>query len=186
LPEHATEDEHLLLAAGRGDLDAFAEIVKRHQTWAWRIACRFLGQTQNAEDVVQEAFLRLLQAAPRYDPRAAFRTYFYRIITRLCLDQAEKKHPFYTDCPPDIPDPGPDPAAQIMHRETSAAVRAALDRLPANQRMAVVLRYHEDLNYIGIAEAMQISAKSVERLLSRARKRLRKLLPAQDYRENNF
>jgi RNA polymerase sigma-70 factor (ECF subfamily) len=127
LPETAIEDQPLLLAAGRGDLEAFAELVGRHQTWAWRIAWRFLGEPQKAEDVVQDAFLKLLQAAPRFDPRAAFRTYFYRIITRLCLDQVRKKDPIYSDLLPNPPDYGPDPAEQIMYREMSAAVRAALE-----------------------------------------------------------
>lgn len=177
MDEHGRTDEHLLAATGRGDREAFAELVNRHQAWAWRIAFRFLGDTHNAEDVVQEAFLRLLPAASRFRPKARFRSYFHRIITRLCLDQVRKKHPTYTDHGlPEAPDPDPDPASQIIHREMSAAVRAALDQLPANQRMAVVLRYFEDLDYRGIAEAMQVSPKAVERLLSRARKRLRTLL----------
>jgi len=177
LSKQGQADEHLLAAVGQGDQAAFTELVNRHQAWAWRIAFCFLGQTQSAEDVVQEAFLRLLRAAPRFIPKAAFRTYFYRIITRLCLDQARKKHPIYTDCLPDASDPAPDPASLIMHREMSSAVRAALDKLPANQRIAVVLRYYEDLDYRSIAEAMQISPKAVESLLSRARNRLRTLLP---------
>jgi RNA polymerase sigma-70 factor (ECF subfamily) len=178
LSEDNITSEDLLLAAGRGDLTAFAELVNRHQAWAFGIAHRFLGDTQNAEDVVQEAFLRLLQAAPRFRPRAAFRTYFYPIITRLCLDQARRKRPIYTDLLPDVPDPGPDPARQLLHLEMSAAVRAALDQLPASQRMAVVLHYYEEQDYRGIAEALQTSTKAVERLLSRARQRLRALLPS--------
>ena len=177
MPEHVSQDERLLLATGRGDLEAFAELVGRHQAWAWRIAYRFLGESQYAEDIVQKAFLKLLQAAPRYSPRAAFRTFFYRIITGLCLDQIRKKHPISMDSLPDAPDPGPNATDQIIHREMALAVRAALDKLPPNQRMAIVLRYYEDLDYRGIAEAMQISAKAVERLLSRARKRLQLLLP---------
>jgi RNA polymerase sigma-70 factor (ECF subfamily) len=90
LPDPETADEALLQATGRGDLTAFAELVNRHQAWAWRIAWRFLGEAQNAEDLVQEAFLRLHRAAARYERRAAFRMYFYRIITRLCLDRARK------------------------------------------------------------------------------------------------
>ena len=179
MPEHGQADEHLLTAAGRGDTEAFAELVNRHQAWAWRLSFRFLGEKQNAEDVVQDAFLRLLQAAPRFRPRAAFRTYFYRIITRLCLDQARKKGPIVTDDLPEAPDPDPDPASKIMNHEMSAAVRAALDKLPVNQRMAVVLRYYDDLGYRDISETMQISPKAVERLLSRARTHLRTLLPDQ-------
>ena len=173
MPENRLTDEALLLAIGRGDEEAFAVLVHRHQAWAWSLALRFLGERQNAEDVVQEAFLRLLQAAPRYRPRAAFRTYFYRIITRLCLDQARKKRSIFSADLPDAPHPGPDPSDSILQQEISAAVRAALDRLPANQRMAVVLRYYEELDYRGIAEALQISTKAVERLLARARERLR-------------
>jgi RNA polymerase sigma-70 factor (ECF subfamily) len=179
LPELGQADEHLLIAAGRGDSEAFAELVNRHQAWAWRLAFRFLGEKQNAEDVVQEAFIRLLQAAPRFRPRAAFRTYFYRIITRLCLDLARKKRPIDTDDLPEAPDPAQDPASKFMNHEMSAAVRAALDKLPATQRMAVVLRYYDDLGYRDIAETMQISPKAVERLLSRARTRLQILLPGQ-------
>ena len=77
-----------------------------------------------------------------------------------------------------MPDPAPNPADLIIRGETSVAVRTALDKLPAGQRMAMVLRYYEDLDYRGIAEVLQISPKAVERLLSRARKRLRTLLPA--------
>jgi RNA polymerase sigma-70 factor (ECF subfamily) len=176
LPDPEPADERLMLAAGRGDLTAFAALVNRHQAWAWRIAWRFLGEAQNAEDVVQEAFLRLHQAAARYDQRAAFRTYFYRIITRLCLDHARKKHPLYLDSLPDEPDPGPDAAEIMIQRQRADAVRAALDSLPPNQRMAVVLRYDEGLDYRQIAAALETSPKAVERLLSRARDRLRSLL----------
>jgi RNA polymerase sigma-70 factor (ECF subfamily) len=176
LPDPETADEALLQAIGRGDLAAFAELVNRHQAWAWRIAWRFLGEAQNAEDVVQEAFLRVHQAAARYDRRAAFRTYFYRIITRLCLDCVRKKRPVYLDSLPDEPDPAPDAAEIMIQRQRADAVRAALDSLPPNQRMAVVLRYDEGLDYRQIAAALETSPKAVERLLSRARDRLRSLL----------
>lgn len=176
MAEHGSADESLLAAAGQGNMEAFAELVNRHQGWAWRLAFRFLGEAQISEDVVQEAFLRLFRAAPRFSPRAAFRTYFYRIIARLCLDQARKKHPRFTDRPPEPADPAPDAAGRIIEQETSAAVRAALDELPDNQRMAVVLRYYEALDYRSIGETLEISPKAVERLLARARMRLGVLL----------
>lgn len=174
-------DEELLLhATARGDLVAFEEIVRRHQSWAWRIAYRFFGDENEAADIVQEAFLRLLDAAGRYRPNAKFRTYFYQIITRLCLDQAKKKQPLHLESIPDSPDPRPGAVDVLLRQEASAAVRRALDALPAHQRLAIVLRYYEDLNYEEIAAALETTTKAVERLLARGRDRLRPLLGGRD------
>jgi RNA polymerase sigma-70 factor (ECF subfamily) len=105
LPDSPESDEFLLQAVGQGDLAAFSRIVEHHQTWAWRVAYRFTGNEEDASDIVQEAFLRLLDASGRYRPTAKFRTYFYQIISRLCLDQAKRKQPWLLETVPDTPDP---------------------------------------------------------------------------------
>ena len=176
-------DETLLQATGHGDLVSFAHIVERHQIWAWRVAYRFTGNRNDASDIVQESFLRLLDASARYRPTAKFRTYFYQIISRLCLDQAKKKQPLLLETVPDFPDPSPDMTDTMMRQEAAIAVRAAIDALPPKQRLAIVLRYYEDLNYKEIASALGTTTKTVERLLARGRKRLRKVLGC---RENFF
>jgi len=176
LTDRDSRDESLMQAAGRGDLAAFDEIVRRHQTWAWRVAYRFLGHEDDAADVVQDAFLRLLDAAGRYRPSAGFRTYLYRIVSRLCLDQARKRRPFHSEELRDLPNPGPDAGELTARGETGAMVRRALDNLPPAQRLAVVLKYYEGLSYAEIAGAMRITVKAVERLLSRARRNLRSSL----------
>lgn len=84
MPDCPESDEFLLQAVGRGDPAAFPSIVERHQTWAWRIAWRFTGNEEDVSDIVQETFLRILNASGRYLPTAKFRTYFYQIISRLC------------------------------------------------------------------------------------------------------
>jgi RNA polymerase sigma-70 factor (ECF subfamily) len=180
LPEAFESDEGLIQAAGQGDPVAFEKIVRRHQLRAWKIAFRFLGCEAEAADMVQEAFIRLLDAADRYRPTAAFSTYFHRIITRLCLDRAKKKQPKILDTFPDLADPRPDAATAMMRRETALAVRAALDVLPPNQRMAIVFRYYEDLSYEEIASALETTPKAVERLLARGRARLQALLANRD------
>ncbi|MFZ5766796.1 MAG: RNA polymerase sigma factor [Thermodesulfobacteriota bacterium] len=181
MPDYADNDEHLLQAVGQGDLNSFGKIVERHQEWAWRIAYRFFGDENEAADVVQDAFMRLLDSASRYRPEAKFRTFFHRIITRLCLDRAKKKKPLYLDTLPDLPDHRLDAAEVLMRRETAVAVRQALDALAPNQRMAIVLRYYEDLNYEEIAAALDTSPKAVERLLGRGRERLRDLLGNREF-----
>jgi len=176
--QREASSEQLMQAVAAGDLGAFEEIVLRHQKQAWGVAYRFLGDPHAAEDVAQEAFLRILDAAPEYRPTAAFRTYLVRVVTRLCLDYAEKKRPVLADEPPDTVAYGPSPADQVEMVEREAAIQDALKTLPPNQRMAVVLRYFEGLGGAEIAGMMNISAKAVERLLARARESLEsKLAP---------
>ena len=168
-------DEELMLDVARGDLTAFEQLVLRYQGVAWGVAYRFLGDRTEAEDVAQEAFLRLLSSAERYRPISSFRTYFYRIITHLCLDFAGKKRPRTTDLA-EVPSAKPSGAETITVGDRAAAVDRALAALPSNQRAAVVLRYYENLGYREIAESLGTSEKAVERLLSRARATLEPLL----------
>ena len=162
-------DENLMLAVRDGDLAAFEQIVVRHQTEAWRVAYRFTGDAAEAEDLAQEAFLRVLDAADRYEPTATFRTYFYRVLTRLCIDYRRKKRPIPSDSVLLRADGQASPAELAEQRDRDGLIQAALDALPADYRMAVVLRYFEGLNATEMAEAMGKSVKAVERLLARAR-----------------
>jgi RNA polymerase sigma-70 factor (ECF subfamily) len=161
--------EQLMLAVAQGDLDAFERIVLRHQAEAWRVAYRFTGNAAEAEDLAQEAFLKIFDAAPRYKPAATFRTYFYRVLTRLCIDHRRKKRPVLADPFPNMPDTTPSPLADAEQDERDALIQAALNSLPADYRMAVVLRYFEGLSGAEMAEAMGRSVKATERLLARAK-----------------
>ena len=172
----APTDESLMSAVAAGDLGAFEHLVLRHQRSAWNAAYRFVGDEAEAEDIAQEAFLHILEAAPRYQPTARFRTYLYRVVTRLCLDHAKKKRPVYNSELPDSPDSAGSPLDVLMTVERAQAVRNALGGLPSNQRIAVILRYYEGLAYADIASALETTTKAVERLLARARESLEKLL----------
>jgi RNA polymerase sigma-70 factor, ECF subfamily len=160
--------EQLMQSVAQGDRVAFNELVLRHQGSAWTIAYRFLGDAIEAEDIVQTAFLKILEAAPHYKPTAEFSTYLCRVVTRLCMDFVQKKRPLTTATLPDRPDLSQNPT----QGEEDMEIRKALETLPPPQRMAVVLRYYEDLNYRQIAAAMDVSEKAVEGLLDRGRKAL--------------
>jgi len=168
----APSDEELMLAAAGGDLSAFGQLVNRHQTSAWNAAYRFLGNRTDAEDVAQEAFLRILDSADRYQSTASFRTYLYRIVTRLCFDLARRKRVRRHEPLPDLAANCSSPEGVSILGERAAAVQQALDALPAAQKMAVVLRYYEDLGYREIAVVLKTTDKAVERLLARARANL--------------
>ena len=162
-------DEELMLAVRGGDLSAFEQLVLRHQAEAWRAAYRSTGDAAEAEDLAQKVFLRILEAAGRYKPTAGFRTFFFRILTRLCVDHARKKRPVQADPLPQATDSNPSPAEQAEQRAQEQSIQVALDALPANYRMAVVLRYFDGLTGSEMAEAMGVTPKAVERLLARAR-----------------
>ena len=183
LPFGEDRDALLMVRAARGNLAAFEELVIRNQSPAWALAFHYLGDAAEAEDIVQDAFLRLLQAAPRYRPTARFRTYFSRIVVRLCLDFRSKKRPVYREALPDSPDTARDPEAVLCNEETARELRRSLEDLPPAQRMALLLRHVEGFTYSEIAEAMSISAKAVDSLLQRARQALRVRL---DFTKNLF
>lgn len=161
-------DEQLMQAVAGGNLDAFSELVLRYQNLAWKTAYRFLADGMEAEDVAQETFLKVLAAAPRYRPSATFRTYFYRILTNLCINRTRKKQVTSIDDIPEVVDPSFSPVESLIDKELKTQVRTALDTLPPNQKAAMILRHYEGLSYAEIAQVMGVTPKAVERLLGRA------------------
>ena len=139
---------------------------------AWGVAYRFLGNATEAEDAAQEAFLKILEAAPRYRPTAAFRTFLYQVVTRLCIDRSRKKRPDRLVDSSANPSAGASPDEESSRRERDEAIQGAVGALPPNQRMSVVLRYFEGLSTCQIASTLNTSEKAVERLLARAREAL--------------
>jgi len=173
--ETSAPDEDLMQLVAQGDLDAFEQLVLRHQQMAWRTAYCLVADYQAAEDLAQEAFLKIFEAADRYRPTAAFRTYLYRIVVRLCLDYLRKGRPVPTHNLL-ATDEWPSPEQQAIDAEQVQAVQEAIGSLPPKQRTAVVLRYFEGLSGREIAVVMETSLKAVERLLARARATLEGLL----------
>jgi len=166
------DDRELMRRVAASDLDAFREIVIRHQQSAWQIAYRYLGNRHDAEEIAQEAFLNILDNAGKYKPSAKFSTYLYRVVANLCFDHSRKKQPRYVDDLLVRESDGPLPLDKLAAAEREQAVQAALDQLSERQRMAVVLRYYQDLSLKEIAAAMNATAKAVERLLAAGRQAL--------------
>jgi RNA polymerase sigma-70 factor (ECF subfamily) len=162
-------DESLMLAVAGGDPAAFEQLVLRHQGVAWRTAYRMVGDRQSAEDLAQEAFLRVFQAAARYRPTAAFRTYLYRIVIRACVDHLRKKRPQLGPDLAEVTERALSVQQQTELGEQADLVQQAVACLSPKQRSAVVLRYYEGLSSAEIADVMKTTAKAVERLLARAR-----------------
>ncbi|HTH99472.1 MAG TPA: sigma-70 family RNA polymerase sigma factor [Acidisoma sp.] len=167
-------DEMLILWSAQGDRRAFDEIVGRHGAFALRVASRVIPDKVIAEDVVQEAMVRAWSQAGRFDPgRAQFRTWLYRIVVNLCIDQRRRIAPDQMPEDYDAIDEGPGAEEMVAVRERDVALRAALGTLPARQRAVLTLVYDEGVSGAEAGRILGLSAKAVERLLARARDHLR-------------
>ncbi|WP_244559461.1 MULTISPECIES: RNA polymerase sigma factor [unclassified Azospirillum] len=175
----AMGDEALVALVAAGDRRAYGILVTRHLDRTITIAQRVLNNRAEAEDVAQEAFLRLWRHADRFDPGAArFSTWFYRITTNLCLDRTRRQQPLALEAAGDPPDPTADAETALVGQRTRNAVLAAVAELPDRLRAAVTLTYDAGLSNAEAARSMDISVKAFESLLVRARRSLRDRLAA--------
>ena len=169
----APADHDLMARVANGDERAFRTLAERHAGAALRLARRILGNDTMAEDVVQDALLRVWINAPRWRPEAAFRTWLYRIVVNLCLNAKRRAPDLPLDAAAQVADAGPAPDEQLQLRDRDKRLAAAIDALPERQRAAVVLTYQEGLSNADVAEVLDTSVSSVETLLVRARRALR-------------
>ena len=159
-----------------GDRQAFRTLAQRHAARAAGLARRMVGSDADAEEVVQEALLRVWINAPRWRPLAAFRTWFYRIVVNLCLSRRRKPATFSLDEAEEVVDPAPGPAEHLEHQERDRRIADAIAALPERQRLAIVLTYREGLSNAEVAAIVDTSVSGVETLLVRARRSLRNKL----------
>lgn len=159
---------------GDGNRDVMREILLRHQPRTWRLAYRLTGNRPAADDLTQEAFIRLYQSAPRYRPDAGLATFLHRITVNLVIDARRSQKPAAPLADVDIPaPPSSDP---LIENERAAQVSRAVLALPDRQRAAVVLHRYESLSYREIASILGTTEPAVESLIMRAYAGLRKTL----------
>ena len=188
-------DTQLMLRFKAGDLAAFEVLFSRHVRALMNFAYRFVRNREIAEELAQEVFLRVNDAAPGYRPEAKFTTWFYRIATNVCLNEIRKpifriKHEsLETQSGSDAEDKPEDPVDSRMaapdrlleRRAVADALNKALCGLPEKQRLAFVLNKYQELSYAEVAEIMKTSEKAVKSLIHRAKEamaeRLKPFLP---------
>jgi RNA polymerase sigma-70 factor (ECF subfamily) len=173
-------DAELLARSASGDRHAFDRIVARYGPVALRLAARIAPDREAAEDIAQEAMVRIWHRAGDFNAgRARFTTWLYRIVVNLCIDLCRKPKPVPLPAHFDPADAAPGAQEALEHDERRAALARAMDSLTAAQRAAVTLVYDEGLSGAEAAKALGITTKAVERLLARARAHLRDRLVAE-------
>jgi RNA polymerase sigma-70 factor (ECF subfamily) len=177
MPEvHEVADEDLVARIATGDGCALDILIRRHEGSALQVAFRFLGDRAEAEEIVQETFLRVYRNAHKYRPAAPFRAWMFRILTNLCRDSKKRAKPVYSDELVEMPDPVAGPEQSLDRKQRERAIALAILALPVNQRLALLFAAYEGLSYHETAEILGVSSKSVESLLVRARRTLRQAL----------
>jgi len=169
-------DEALMARVARGDERAFQVLARRHLPAMLGLARRILRNAAEAEDVAQEALMRVWTHAPRWRPLALFRTWLTRVVVNLCLDRKRRAPWVELDAAGEIVDPAPGAADKAEPDERERMVAAAIDNLPARQRSAIVLTYGEGMSNAEVAEILDTSVSAVETLLVRGKQNLRHAL----------
>ncbi len=184
-------DDALMLLIQKQDEQAFAWLIDRHLNALHAFARRMLGHTDDAEDVVQEAFLRVWRHAVRWKPGAAkLSTWLHKIVHNLCIDWQRRHYQGET-----VDVDGEDiqeaisttvtPEGFLQEQEISQEVEKALQALPDRQRSAIILCYYQGLTNVQAAEVLNISVTALESLMARGRKSLRQKLQTMNVVEEN-
>jgi len=188
-------DEDLMVRYQRGERTAFVVLVRRHQQVLYNFALRQLRAPSAAEDVVQEAFVRVVQNAAEFKHESRFLTWAFTIVRNLCIDQARKnalrKHPSLDEARgaagegPTLGEQLPDPKASTERTATDAELRvriqAAVDTLPDDQREVFLLREISSLPFKEIAEITGVPENTVKSRMRYALERLQQAL--EEYEE---
>ena len=171
------EDKELLDRLAAGDEAAFRALVERHVDRAYAIALRIVGNAADAEDVVQDTMLKVWTHRGRWQHgRAKFSTWLYRVVSNRCIDLRRRPRTENVDAVPEVADTQPGAIEIIERNELNGMRELAMQRLPEQQRVAVILSYHENMSNGEIAEVMDTTVAAVESLLKRGRQQLRELL----------
>lgn len=167
-------DDELLNRIAKDDDGAFRRLVERHIDRAYALALRILRNGADAEDVVQDSLLKVWTQRGRWEGgRAKFSTWLYRVVTNRCIDLRRHVRSDEIGAAGELVDEKPDALTTMHRQEVGNLLEAAIQGLPEQQRIAIVLSYHENLGNAEIAEIMETTIAAVESLLKRGRQQLR-------------
>jgi len=172
------DDDALLVGTAAGDRKAFQRLMERHSKPMLALSQRVVGNAHDADEVVQEAFLKVWSVAERWDPdgKATFSTWLYRVVLNGSLDRLRRAPMASLDEASEITDPTPSSLDQTLARQRHKIIVQAMTRLPARQQAALSLHYFGEISGPQVADVLDLSLSACEALLARGKKALRKAL----------
>jgi len=181
-------DELIIKECQNGDLNAFEELVHKYQQKVYSLCYRFSGNYADANDLAQEAFIRVYHSIDKFHFKSAFSTWLFRVTSNVCLDEIRKKkrtHAVSLDSPMDtgegefyyhLPDDRFNPEKLTERRDVQETVHQMIQKLPNDQRLTLVLREIEGLSYDELADVLDVSVGTIKSRLSRARQNLKEIM----------
>ncbi len=164
-------------------MEAFRQLVEHYQGYASALAIRLLGDADEADEAVQDAFIRVWRHLPKYDPGSKFTTWLYTIVTNLCYDRLRVRKrnrrvfvPAGEEVLASIPSTGREPGLEMDEKEVIREIERLTDELPPRQRIVFVLRDLQDLEIREIAEIIGLQKGAVRTNLFLARRKIRERL----------
>ncbi|RTE11437.1 RNA polymerase sigma factor SigW [Paenibacillus whitsoniae] len=184
-------EARLAKLARNGDRNAFAELVELYKDKIFHLAYRMLNNKQEAEDAVQETFLRVYTNLHRYDENQKFSTWIFRIGTNLCIDKLRRRRNTYSldaemsdgegaDFYAMLPSDEDTPEEQLIVSETQAQIHRAIASLPEKYKSIVVLRYLHDMSLQEISDVLDMPVTTIKTRVHRGREYLRKKLEQEE------
>ena len=186
--EQKKHEESLLIEkALQGDENAYAEIIKRYRNSLYSVLFKMVKNKEEAEDLLQEAFIKAFRALESFNENYAFSTWLYKIAVNNCIDFLRKKRLqiFSYDKPlsvkdgevrRDYPDPDQTPEHLLLSREKTQIINEAIDQLPPKYRIVIDLRHRQELSYEEIADRLNLPLGTVKARIFRAREILKRNL----------
>ncbi len=184
-----TSDEELMMKCRNGDMSAFELLVMRYKDLIINFIYRSIGDYHRAEELSQETFLRVFKSASRYEPKCQFKNWIYLIATNLCRNEIRNRQRrntvFFDDLVPEDEDVNYSslmmdvrnlPDELYEKKEQRQLIQQTINRLPENQRTALLLVTYQNMRYEEIAEVLDCSVSAVKSLIHRARQTMKKLL----------
>ena len=170
------DDALLLQHIRRGGHEAFAILVNRHTNRCYRIAYRLVSNKDDAEDIVQEAFLKLWHKPKLWDPckGAKFTTWFHKVVINLCVDHMRKKKPLGLQEDMEFADENPGQDALLDNNQRQSLLERFINELPDQQRQALALCFYEGLSNHEAADIVGVTVKALQSSIMRAKTTLKK------------
>jgi RNA polymerase sigma factor (sigma-70 family) len=173
-----------------GDQEAFELLVRRYETPLFNFICRFLGDYDQACDVLQQVFLRFYTSLPKLGTGDPFKPWLFQVARNCCIDELRRKHRSTLHfsqlensegelaglC--DIPDPGPLPEEVLEQHDLQAQLQSAIEKLPPKFRSVVLLRYTSQMSFVEIGQVLSMPEATAKTYFHRAKILLRKALMA--------